>query len=262
MVRNTYIYPPAAIDAHRRWILSAYLAKEMPRFNSLSISGYHMQEAGATADLELGYTLANGLEYLRAGISAGLDIDAFAPRLSFFWGVGKNFLMEIAKLRAARPLWAKLVRQFNPKNDKSMALRAHCQTSGWSLTAQDPYNNVVRTTVEAIAAACGHTQSMHTNSLDEAIALPSDASARAGAEHPALPPGGERDLQGGRPLGELLRGGSDGPLIRKAWAHIEEIEEAGGMTKAIESGLPKLRIEEAAARRQARIDAGARRWWG
>jgi len=256
MVRNTYIYPPAESMRIVGDII-AYLAREMPRYNSLSVSGYHMQEAGATADLELGYTLANGLEYLRAGIKAGLDVDAFAPRLSFFWGVGKNFLMEIAKLRAARPLWAKLVKQFDPKNEKSMALRAHCQTSGWSLTAQDPYNNVVRTTVEAIAAACGHTQSMHTNSLDEAMALPSDSSARL-ARNTQLCLQEEIgicnvvDPWGGSYCVEALTDG----LIRKAWAHIEEVEGAGGMTKAIESGLPKLRIEEAAARRQALIDSG------
>lgn len=257
MVRNTYIYPPAESMRIVGDII-AYLAEEMPRFNSLSISGYHMQEAGATADLELGYTLANGLEYLRAGVKAGLDVDDFAPRLSFFWGVGKNFLMEIAKLRAARPLWAKLVKQFDPKNDKSMALRAHCQTSGWSLTAQDPYNNVVRTTVEAIAAACGHTQSMHTNSLDEAIALPSESSARL-ARNTQLFLQEETgickvvDPWGGSYCVESLTDS----LIKKAWAHVEEIEEAGGMTKAIESGLPKLRIEEAAARRQAWIDSGS-----
>ncbi len=256
MVRNTYIYPPAESMRIVGDIL-AYAAKEMPQFNSLSISGYHMQEAGATADLELAYTLANGLEYIRTGLKTGLDIGFFASRLSFFWGVGKNFFMEVAKLRAARPLWAKLVKQFNPINEKGMALRAHCQTSGWSLTAQDPYNNVARTTVEAVAAACGHTQSMHTNSLDEAIALPSDASARL-ARNTQLCLQEEIGLRrvvdpwGGSYCIEALTHG----LIQRAWAHIEDVEAAGGMTRAIESGLPKLRIEQAAARRQARIDSG------
>jgi len=257
MVRNTYIYPPAPSMRIVGDVIG-YLARKMPKYNSLSISGYHMQEAGATADLELGYTLADGLEYLRTGLRAGLKIDEFAPRLSFFWGIGKNLLLETAKLRAARPIWAKLFRQFNPSNPKSMALRAHCQTSGWSLTAQDPYNNVFRTAVEALAAAFGHTQSMHTNSLDEAFALPGEFSSRL-ARNTQLCLQEEIGIRkvvdpwGGSYCVEALTDS----LIRKAWSHIEEIEEQGGMTKAIEMGLPKLRIEEAAARRQAAIDSGS-----
>ncbi len=256
MVRNTYIYPPGP---SMRIIgdIFAYTAQHMPKFNCISISGYHMQEAGATADLELGYTLADGLEYLRTGLRAGLKIDEFAPRLSFFWAIGKNYFMEIAKLRAARLLWARLVRQFNPGNVKSMALRTHCQTSGWSLTEQDPFNNVARTCVEAMAAALGHTQSLHTNALDEAIALPTDFSARI-ARNTQLFLQEETgickviDPWGGSYYVEALTDA----LMRRAWAHIEEVEQLGGMAKALESGLPKMRIEEAAARRQARIDSG------
>ena len=256
MVRNTYIYPP---EPSMRIIgdIFDYTSKKMPKFNSISISGYHMQEAGATADLEMGYTLADGLEYLRTGINAGLDIDAFAPRLSFFWAIGKDFFMEIAKMRAARCLWAKIVKQFDPKNPKSLALRTHSQTSGWSLTEQDPFNNVTRTCIEAFAAACGHTQSLHTNALDEAIALPTDFSARI-ARNTQLyiqhETGMTRfiDPWAGSYYVESLTH----ELMHKAWAHIEECEQHGGMTKAIEAGIPKLRIEEAAARRQARIDSG------
>jgi len=257
MVRNTYIYPPAQSMRIVADIF-AYCAAEMPKFNSISISGYHIQEAGATADIELAYTLANGLQYLRAGLAAGLDIDAFAPRLSFFWGIGMNYFMEIAKLRAARLLWAKLVKQFNPQHPKSMALRAHCQTSGWSLQEKDPYNNVIRTGLEAMAAALGGTQSLHTNALDEAIALPTDFSARI-ARNTQLFLQHETgitdvvDPWGGSYLVERLTH----DLARRAWAHIQEIEALGGMTKALETGLPKLRIEEAAARRQAHIDSGA-----
>ncbi|MCH6257225.1 methylmalonyl-CoA mutase [Puniceicoccaceae bacterium K14] len=256
MVRNTYIYPPASSMKIIGDIFE-YTSKKMPKFNSISISGYHMQEAGATADLEMGYTLADGLEYLRTGVGAGLDIDAFAPRLSFFWGIGKNYFMEIAKMRAARCLWAKIVKQFNPKNPKSLALRTHSQTSGWSLTEQDPFNNVTRTVIEAMAAACGHTQSLHTNALDEAIALPTDFSARI-ARNTQLFLQEETgickviDPWGGSFYVESLTQ----ELMQKAWSHIEEVEELGGMTKAIEEGIPKLRIEEAAARRQARIDSG------
>ncbi len=256
MVRNTYIYPP---EPSMRIIgdIFAYTSKNMPKFNSISISGYHMQEAGATADIEMAYTLADGLEYLRTGVNAGLDIDAFAPRLSFFWAIGKNIFMEIAKMRAARLIWAKLVKQFDPKNPKSLALRTHSQTSGWSLTEQDPFNNVTRTCLEAFASACGHTQSLHTNALDEAIALPTDFSARI-ARNTQLFLQEETgickviDPWGGSYYVEALTD----QLMRKAWAHIQEVEELGGMTKAIEEGLPKLRIEEAAARRQARIDSG------
>jgi len=256
MVRNTYIYPPApsmriVADIFR------YCAGSMPRFNSISVSGYHMQEAGATADLELGYTLADGLEYVRTGIGAGLDIDSFAPRLSFFWAIGMNHFMEIAKLRAARALWATLVRGFNPKNPRSMALRTHSQTSGWSLTAQDVFNNVTRTCVEALSAVLGHTQSLHTNALDEAIALPSDFSARIARNTQVYlqeETGITRvvDPWAGSYYVETLTH----ELMRRAWQHIQEIEALGGMTKAIETGLPKRRIEEAAARRQARIDSG------
>jgi methylmalonyl-CoA mutase len=256
MVRNTYIYPPAP---SMRIIadIFAFTAQRMPKFNSISISGYHMQEAGATADLELAYTLADGLEYLRTGMKAGLGIDAFAPRLSFFWAQGKNLFMEVAKMRAGRLLWAKLVRQFDPRNPKSMALRTHSQTSGWSLTEQDPFNNVARTCVEAMAAVMGHTQSLHTNSLDEAIALPTDFSARI-ARNTQLVLQAESGLcsvvdpWGGSYYVERLTD----ELVRKAWAHLTEIEQLGGMAKAIETGLPKLRIEEAAARRQAMIDSG------
>ena len=256
MVRNTYIYPPIPSMKIIADIFE-YTSRQMPKFNSISISGYHMQEAGATADLELAYTLADGLEYLRTGIRAGIDIDAFAPRLSFFWAQGKNLFMEVAKMRAGRLLWAKLVRQFNPQNPKSMALRTHSQTSGWSLTEQDPFNNVARTCVEAMAATLGHTQSLHTNSLDEAIALPTDFSARI-ARNTQLFLQAESgicnvvDPWGGSYYVERLTH----ELVQKAWAHIEEVEKLGGMAKAIETGLPKLRIEEAAARRQAMIDSG------
>ncbi|MEM0966196.1 MAG: methylmalonyl-CoA mutase [Verrucomicrobiota bacterium] len=256
MVRNTYIYPP---KPSMRIIgdIFEYTSKNMPKFNSISISGYHMQEAGATADLEMGYTLADGLEYLRTGTEAGLSVDAFAPRLSFFWAIGKDFFMEVAKMRAARMLWAKIVNRFGPKNPKSLALRTHSQTSGWSLTEQDPFNNVVRTCIEAMASATGHTQSLHTNALDEAIALPTDFSARI-ARNTQLYLQEETgicsviDPWGGSYYVEALTH----ELMHKAWAHIEECESLGGMTKAIEEGVPKLRIEEAAARRQARIDSG------
>ncbi|GLY68465.1 methylmalonyl-CoA mutase [Amycolatopsis taiwanensis] len=256
MVRNTYIYPPRP---SMRIIsdIFAFTSQRMPRFNSISISGYHMQEAGATADLELAYTLADGVEYLRAGLDAGLDIDKFAPRLSFFWAIGMNFFMEVAKLRAARLLWAKLVKQFTPRNEKSLSLRTHCQTSGWSLTAQDVYNNVVRTCVEAMAATQGHTQSLHTNALDEALALPTDFSARIARNTQLLlqqESGTNRviDPWGGSAFVERLTY----DLARKAWGHISEVESAGGMARAIDAGIPKLRIEEAAARTQARIDSG------
>ncbi|MBD2768249.1 methylmalonyl-CoA mutase [Hymenobacter sp. BT664] len=256
MVRNTYIYPPAPSMRIIADIFS-YTAVNMPKFNSISISGYHMQEAGATADLELAYTLADGLEYVRAGLAAGMKIDDFAPRLSFFWAIGMNHFIEIAKLRAGRLLWAKLMRQFNPSNPKSLALRTHCQTSGYSLTEQDPYNNVARTTIEALAAALGGTQSLHTNALDEAIALPTDFSARI-ARNTQLYLQHETDITrvvdpwGGSYYVETLTH----ELANKAWALIQEVEELGGMAKAIETGLPKLRIEEAAARKQARIDSG------
>jgi methylmalonyl-CoA mutase len=256
MVRNTYIYPP---EFSMRIIsdILAYTAAKMPRFNSISISGYHMQEAGATSDIELGYTLANGLEYLRTGIRAGLDIDSFAPRISFFWAIGMNHFMEIAKMRAARMLWSKIVSGFNPKNPKSMALRTHCQTSGWSLTEQDPYNNIGRTCIEAMAAALGHTQSLHTNALDEAIALPTDFSARI-ARNTQIYIQEETqicravDPWGGSYYVESLTH----EIAHKAWEHIREIEGLGGMARAIESGIPKMRIEEAAARTQAKIDSG------
>jgi methylmalonyl-CoA mutase len=256
MVRNTYIYPPAPSMRIIADIFK-YTAANMPRFNSISVSGYHMQEAGATQDLELGYTLADGLEYLRTGLAAGLGIDEFAPRISFFWAVGTNFFMEVAKLRAGRLLWAKLIEQFSPKSPKSLALRTHCQTSGWSLTAQDVYNNVVRTCIEAMAATQGHTQSLHTNSLDEAIALPTDFSARIARNtqlYLQLESGTTSviDPWGGSYYVERLTH----ELALAAWEHIKEVEELGGMTKAIEAGLPKLRIEEAAARTQARIDSG------
>jgi methylmalonyl-CoA mutase len=255
MVRNTYIYPP---EPSMRIIgdIFAYTAKEMPKFNSISISGYHMQEAGATADLELGYTLADGLEYVRTGVRAGMDIDDFAPRLSFFWAIGMNYFMEVAKMRAGRLLWAKIIKDFQPKNEKSMALRTHCQTSGWSLTEQDPFNNVARTCLEAMAAALGHTQSLHTNALDEAIALPTDFSARI-ARNTQLYLQDETaickviDPWGGSYFVEALTDA----LVKRAWTHIQEVENLGGMAKAIETGLPKMRIEEAAARRQAHIDS-------
>ena len=256
MVRNTYIYPPTPSMRIIADIFE-YTSKFMPKFNSISISGYHIQEAGATADLEMGYTLADGLEYLRTGTAAGLDIDAFAPRLSFFWAQGKNMFMEIAKMRAARVLWAKIVKGFNPKSQKSMALRTHSQTSGWSLTEQDPYNNITRTCIEAMAAAFGGTQSLHTNSLDEAIALPTDFSARI-ARNTQIFLQNETgicsvvDPWGGSYYVESLTR----ELLEKGWAHIQEIESLGGMAKAIESGVPKMRIEEAAARRQAKIDSG------
>ncbi len=256
MVRNTYIYPPRPSMRIIADIFE-YTSTYMPKFNSISISGYHMQEAGATADIELAYTLADGLEYIRTGIDAGLDIDTFAPRLSFFWAIGMNHFMEIAKMRAGRMLWAKIVSQFNPKNPKSSALRTHCQTSGWSLTEQDPFNNVTRTCVEALAAALGHTQSLHTNALDEAIALPTDFSARI-ARNTQIYLQEETDIckvidpWGGSYYVESLTH----DLARRAWELIEEVEELGGMTKAIEQGLPKLRIEEASARKQARIDSG------
>jgi methylmalonyl-CoA mutase len=255
MVRNTYIYPP--IPSMRIIAdIFAYTSQHMPKFNSISISGYHMQEAGATADIELAYTLADGLEYLRTGVSAGMDIDTFAPRLSFFFGVGMNHFMEIAKLRAARMLWAKLVKQFNPKNPKSLALRTHCQTSGWSLTEQDPFNNVARTCVEALAAVLGHTQSLHTNALDEAIALPTDFSARI-ARNTQIYIQEETnvckaiDPWAGSYYVEFLTH----ELAQRAWALIQEVEELGGMAKAIETGLPKMKIEEASARKQAAIDS-------
>jgi methylmalonyl-CoA mutase len=256
MVRNTYIYPPTPSMRIISDIFE-YTSQRMPKFNSISISGYHIQEAGATADLELAYTLADGVEYIRAGIAAGLDIDKFAPRLSFFWAIGTNFFMEVAKLRAARLLWAKLVKQFDPKSQKSLSLRTHSQTSGWSLTAQDVFNNVIRTCVEAMAATQGHTQSLHTNALDEALALPTDFSARiarntqlvlqqeSGTTRVIDPWGGSRYVE------KLTY-----DLARRAWDHIQEVEAAGGMAKAIDAGLPKLRIEEAAARTQARIDSG------
>jgi methylmalonyl-CoA mutase len=256
MVRNTYIYPPLPSMKIIADIFE-YTSKYMPKFNSISISGYHMQEAGATADLELAYTLADGLEYLRTGIKAGIDIDKFAPRLSFFWAIGMNHFMEIAKLRAGRLLWAKIVKQFNPKNPKSMSLRTHSQTSGWSLTEQDPFNNVARTAVEAMGAALGHTQSLHTNALDEAIALPTDFSARI-ARNTQLYIQDETNIckavdpwAGSYYVEKLTH-----ELAHKAWELIQEVEELGGMAKAIETGLPKMRIEEAAARKQARIDSG------
>jgi len=255
MVRNTYIYPPAfsmKIIAD----IFGYTSKNMPKFNSISISGYHIQEAGGTADIELAYTLADGLEYLRTGVKSGLDIDAFAPRLSFFWGIGMNHFMEIAKMRAARMLWAKLVKQFNPKNPKSLALRTHSQTSGWSLTEQDPFNNVTRTCVEAMAAALGHTQSLHTNALDEAIALPTDFSARIARNTQIYIQEETGICRSVDPwAGSYYVEALTHELAQKAWKLIEEVEELGGMSKAVETGIPKMRIEEAAARKQARIDS-------
>jgi methylmalonyl-CoA mutase len=259
MVRNTYIYPP---EPSMRIIsdIFAHTSRHMPKFNSISISGYHMEEAGASADIELAYTLADGLAYVRAGIQAGMDIDAFAPRLSFFWAIGMNYFMEIAKMRAARVLWAKLLKPFEPKSLKSLALRTHCQTSGWSLTEGDPFNNVARTCIEAMAAVLGHTQSLHTNSLDEAIALPSDFSARI-SRNTQLYLQEETNIL--RPVdpwaGSYYLEALTDAMIKRAWQHIEEVEGLGGMAKAIETGLPKMRIEEAAARRQANIDSGKER---
>ncbi len=256
MVRNTYIYPPLPSMKIIADIFE-YTAKNMPKFNSISISGYHMQEAGATADIELAYTLADGLEYLRAGVNAGMDIDSFAPRLSFFWGVGMNHFMEIAKMRAARMLWAKLVKQFNPKNPKSMALRTHSQTSGWSLTLQDPFNNITRTCIEAMAAALGHTQSLHTNALDEAIALPTDFSARIARNTQIYLQEETHITETVDPwAGSYYVESLTNEIAEKAWTLIQEVEELGGMAKAIETGIPKMRIEEASARKQARIDSG------
>ncbi len=257
MVRNTYIYPPTPSMRIVSDIF-AYTAAKMPKFNSISISGYHIQEAGATADLELAYTLADGVEYLRAGVAAGLEVDKFAPRLSFFFGIGMNFFMEVAKLRAARLLWSRLLEPFDPQNPRSSSLRTHCQTSGWSLTAQDVFNNVQRTCIEAMAATQGHTQSLHTNALDEAIALPSEFSARIARNTQLLlqQETGTTDIidpWGGSYYVERLTH----DLAERAWQHIHEVEEAGGMAAAIEAGIPKMRIEEAAARTQARIDSGA-----
>lgn len=256
MVRNTYIYPPRP-SMKIIGDIFAYTAKYMPKFNSISISGYHMQEAGAPNDLELAYTLADGVEYIRTGLEAGLHIDDFAPRLSFFWAIGMNHFMEIAKMRAARLLWAKLVKQFNPQDEKSLALRTHCQTSGWSLTEQDPFNNVARTYIEAMAAVLGHTQSLHTNALDEAIALPTDFSARIARNTQLFI---QKETEVCRAIdpwaGSYYVEKLTHELVHRAWAHIEEVEKLGGMAKAIEQGLPKMRIEEAAARKQARIDAG------
>jgi methylmalonyl-CoA mutase len=256
MVRNTYIYPP---EASMRIItdIFRYTSEHMPKFNSISISGYHMQEAGATCEIELAYTLADGLEYIRTGIEAGMDIDSFAPRLSFFWAIGMNHFTEIAKLRAARMLWAKLVKKFNPKNQKSLALRTHCQTSGWSLTEQDPFNNVARTCIEASAAAFGGTQSLHTNALDEAIALPTDFSARIARNTQIYLQKETNITKTVDPwAGSNFVEKRTEEIANKAWELIQEVEELGGMTKAIEAGIPKLRIEEAAAKKQARIDSG------
>lgn len=255
MVRNTYIYPPTPSMKIIADIFE-YTSKNMPKFNSISISGYHMQEAGATADIELAYTLADGLEYIRTGLAAGMDIDTFAPRLSFFWAIGMNHFMEIAKMRAGRMLWAKLLKQFNPKDEKSLALRTHCQTSGWSLTEQDPFNNVARTTIEAAAAAFGGTQSLHTNALDEAIALPTDFSARIARNTQIFLQEETKICKTVDPwAGSYYVESLTAEIAEKAWALIQEVEELGGMTKAIEAGIPKLRIEEAAARKQARIDS-------
>ena len=257
MVRNTYIYPP---EFSMRIIgdIFAYTSKYMPKFNSISISGYHMQEAGATNDIEMAYTLADGLEYLRTGVKAGIHVDNFAPRLSFFWAIGMNHFMEIAKMRAARMIWAKLVKQFEPKNPKSLSLRTHCQTSGWSLTEQDPFNNVARTCIEAMGAALGHTQSLHTNALDEAIALPTDFSARIARNTQIYIQEETNICRSIDPwAGSYYIESLTNELAHKAWGHIQEVEKLGGMAKAIETGIPKLRIEEAAARKQARIDSGA-----
>ena len=256
MVRNTYIYPP---EPSMRIIsdIFAYTSAEMPRFNSISVSGYHMQEAGATADLELAYTLADGIEYVRAGLKAGLDVDSFSPRISFFWGIGMNFFMEVAKMRAARLIWARLMSEFEPKDERSLSLRTHCQTSGWSLTAQDPYNNVIRTCIEAMAATQGHTQSLHTNSFDEALALPTDFSAKIARDTQVFL---QEETDSCRVIdpwgGSYYMERLTNDLAEKAMQHINEIENSGGMAKAIEAGIPKLRIEEAAARTQARIDSG------
>ncbi len=256
MVRNTYIYPP---EPSMRIIsdIFAYTSAEMPRFNSISVSGYHMQEAGATADLELAYTLADGIEYVRAGLKAGLDVDSFSPRISFFWGIGMNFFMEVAKMRAARLIWARLMSEFEPKDERSLSLRTHCQTSGWSLTAQDPYNNVIRTCIEAMAATQGHTQSLHTNSFDEALALPTDFSAKIARDTQVFL---QEETDSCRVIdpwgGSYYMERLTNDLADKAMQHINEIENSGGMAKAIEAGIPKLRIEEAAARTQARIDSG------
>ena len=256
MVRNTYIYPP---EFSMRIIgdIFAFTSQYMPKFNSISISGYHMQEAGATNDIEMAYTLADGMDYIRTGIKAGIEVDAFAPRLSFFWAIGMNHFMEIAKMRAARMLWAKIVNQFGPKNPKSLSLRTHCQTSGWSLTEQDPFNNVARTCIEAMGAALGHTQSLHTNALDEAIALPTDFSARIARNTQIYI---QEETQVCRSIdpwaGSYYVESLTNELAHKAWGHIQEVEKLGGMAKAIETGIPKLRIEEAAARKQARIDSG------
>ena len=256
MVRNTYIYPPTPSMKIIADIFE-YTSKNMPKFNSISISGYHMQEAGATADIELAYTLADGLEYIRTGLAAGMKIDEFAPRLSFFWAIGMNHFMEIAKMRAGRMIWAKLVQQFEPKDEKSLALRTHCQTSGWSLTEQDPFNNVARTCIEAAAAAFGGTQSLHTNALDEAIALPTDFSARIARNTQLYLQDETKITKTVDPwAGSYYVESLTNEIAQSAWKLIEEVEELGGMTKAIESGIPKLRIEEAAARKQARIDSG------
>jgi methylmalonyl-CoA mutase len=256
MVRNTYIYPPTPSMKIISDIFE-FTSQNMPKFNSISISGYHMQEAGATCDIELAYTIADGLEYIRKGLDAGMDIDTFAPRLSFFWAIGMNHFMEIAKMRAARILWAKLVKQFNPKDEKSLALRTHCQTSGWSLTEQDPFNNVARTTIEAAAAAFGGTQSLHTNALDEAIALPTDFSARIARNTQIFLQEETKITKTVDPwAGSYYVEKLTHDIAHKAWQLIEEVEELGGMTKAIEAGIPKIRIEEAAARKQARIDSG------
>jgi methylmalonyl-CoA mutase len=259
MVRNTYIYPPEPSMKIISDIFS-HTSQQMKKFNSISISGYHMEEAGATSDIELAYTLADGLQYIRAGINAGMDIDAFAPRLSFFWAIGMNYFMEIAKMRAGRILWSKIVNQFKPQNPKSLALRTHCQTSGWSLTEGDPFNNVARTCIEAMAAALGHTQSMHTNSLDEAIALPTDFSARISRNTQLFL---QEEINILRPVdpwaGSYYLEALTHGILHRAWSHIQEIEDLGGMAKAIETGLPKMRIEEAAARRQANIDSGKER---
>jgi len=256
MVRNTYIYPPKPSMQIVSDIFE-YASKKMPKFNSISISGYHMHEAGATADIELAYTLADGLEYIRTGLNAGMDIDSFAPRLSFFWGIGMNHFMEIAKLRAGRMLWAKLVKKFNPKKEKSLALRTHCQTSGWSLTEQDPFNNVARTTIEAMSAVFGGTQSLHTNALDEAIALPTDFSARIARNTQLFLQEETKITKTVDPwAGSYYIESLTNELCQKAWKLIEEVEDLGGMTKAIEAGIPKMRIEEAAAKKQARIDSG------
>ena len=256
MVRNTYIYPP---EFSMKIIadIFEYTSKNMPKFNSISISGYHMQEAGATADIELAYTLADGLEYLRTGVNAGMSVDTFAPRLSFFWAIGMNHFMEIAKMRAARLLWAKIVKQFDPKNPKSLALRTHSQTSGWSLTEQDPFNNVARTAIEAMGAALGHTQSLHTNALDEAIALPTDFSARIARNTQIYIQEETYVTRSVDPwAGSYYVESLTNEIVHKAWELIQEVEKLGGMAKAIETGIPKMRIEEAAARKQARIDSG------